>query len=281
MHTITTTPKKKDEPTMNTDELRKSLAKIAQGDFEEDQRLVDTLRDSASNDERRIILQETERAIKQIAGEPEDYYFRRWSKAEMWQIDDLVHVRNWALDLMVQPTPNEVRRLEQQNDVLLRRTLDLHYTKRQFEFLERKAKAWADDCDLEAELLFAGCKPDEWLRMDEDEYYGSDFGYMLNLQSALYNRKNSYNTIDSARSEMLDDGTSWAEGIFLRRPEFDHICICYALHSLCTHINYPIPDVLRMNNFLTEVTFRYEKESSFTMDAFAEIEKDKENGQQD
>lgn len=264
---------------MDLNDITTELTKIANDDCEADFNMIDHLH-AASNDERRTILQEAEKAIKQIAGEPEGYYFRRWSSAEMEQLENLVQVRNCALDLMMQPTPGEVRRLEHQNDVLLRRTLDLYNVGRQFQYLSEQAKEWEDDCDLEAELLFTGCEPEEWQRMEEDEHYGSDFGYMLNLQPTLHERKGNYNIIESGTGDMLDDGTSWAEGIYLRRPEFSHICVCHALHSLCTHICYPISDVLRMNNFSTHVTFKYEKEASFTMEAFADIEKRKEDGQQ-
>lgn len=51
---------------------------------------------------------------------------------------------------------------------------------------------------------------------------------------------------------MLDDGTTWADG-FLWNPEFEHICICHALHCLCCHAHYPIPDALRMTSFQTEM----------------------------
>lgn len=248
---------------MDLNDLRTWLAKIANDDYEADFDMIDHLY-AVSNDDRRTILQEAEKLIKQIAGEPEDYYFRRWSENEMEQLGNLVRVRNCALDLMMQPTPNEVRRLEHQNDVLLRRTLDLYSMANDFQSFNEYAKYWEEDyCDLEAELLFTGCEPEEWQRMDEDDYYGSDFGYMLNLQPTLYERDGSYNIIESGTGDMLDDGTSWAEGIYLNRPKFSHICVCHALHSLCTHINYPLPDVLRMNNFSTFVTFQYEKDESF------------------
>lgn len=46
----------------------------------------------------------------------------------------------------------------------------------------------------------------------------------------------------------LDDGVSWAEGP-LQIPQFDHICVCHLVHSLCTHQNYSIPDLLRMTTY--------------------------------
>ena len=48
--------------------------------------------------------------------------------------------------------------------------------------------------------------------------------------------------------DCLNDGMTWAEGC-LCRPEMNHICICHAVHDLCTHKEYSIPDLLRMNDF--------------------------------
>ncbi len=53
-------------------------------------------------------------------------------------------------------------------------------------------------------------------------------------------------------ANIMDDEDSWAEGP-LRHPKLAHIKICYALHALCTHMNWSIPDVLRINDFSIEV----------------------------
>lgn len=50
----------------------------------------------------------------------------------------------------------------------------------------------------------------------------------------------------------LDDGETWAEGC-LMRPELDSICICHAVHDICTHKDYSIPDLLRMDDFFVDV----------------------------
>lgn len=52
-------------------------------------------------------------------------------------------------------------------------------------------------------------------------------------------------------ANIMDGGDSWAEDP-LRHPKLAHIKICYALHALCTHINWSIPDVLRINDFSIE-----------------------------
>ena len=48
--------------------------------------------------------------------------------------------------------------------------------------------------------------------------------------------------------DRLDDGCSWAEGC-LDVPQFDSIGVCYAVHDLCTHKNYSVPDLLRIRSY--------------------------------
>ena len=58
----------------------------------------------------------------------------------------------------------------------------------------------------------------------------------------------------------MDDGTTWGEA-WLRIPPLEHIIICYALHALVTHMNWSIPDVLRINDYKIEVTFTVQQYS--------------------
>ena len=51
--------------------------------------------------------------------------------------------------------------------------------------------------------------------------------------------------------DVWDDGVTWAEG-HLRRPELKHIIVCHAIHDICTHKPYSIPDLLRLNDFWVE-----------------------------
>ena len=41
---------------------------------------------------------------------------------------------------------------------------------------------------------------------------------------------------------------SWAEGC-LDVPQFEGIGVCYAIHDLCTHKNYSVPDLLRIRSY--------------------------------
>ena len=83
-------------------------------------------------------------------------------------------------------------------------------------------------------------------QMEEDNFYGSRWNEMLSIisdtehvESSLCVGKHLFD---------LDDGTTWAEGP-LCIPQFDHICVCYLVHELCTHKNYSIPDLLRMTTY--------------------------------
>ena len=55
----------------------------------------------------------------------------------------------------------------------------------------------------------------------------------------------------------FDDGITWAEG-WLNHPAFKHICICHAVHDICTHKSYSLPDLLRMNDFWCEVKITHQ-----------------------
>ena len=46
----------------------------------------------------------------------------------------------------------------------------------------------------------------------------------------------------------LDDSTTWAEGC-LDVTQFSDIRVCYAIHDLCTHKNYSVPDLLRIRSY--------------------------------
>ena len=104
--------------------------------------------------------------------------------------------------------------------------------------------------------------------------YGSDFPTMLEILSAYYEsgaspecafchtsydlgHKPEMDAKEFGLENFLDDGESWAEGP-LRRKEFEDICICHAVHDLCDHKMYAIPDLLRMNDFWCEVKITHQ-----------------------
>lgn len=240
---------------MDLSKLKEAIAKVVTDGYDAWDTLSDLNDDTLTADELRTMVQELESAIKGIAGKQEEWGNRTWSTAEMDALHILARERGHALDVMVRPTPAEVRRLEHQNNVLLRRSLDLFATHNDFKD-HFKYDEEPDGKHLSAELFYDGCKNGEWHHMDEDDYYGSDFGYMLSLQAELARRENSYQDIGGILdSGLMDNGRDWSEGRFLVRPEYAHICFCYALNALCMNVDtqYCVPDVLRMEGFTSAV----------------------------
>lgn len=131
-----------------------------------------------------------------------------------------------------------------------------------------------DDVEIEARLRFWNdCAPSV-LQLEDDSFYGSDFTKMIELLSLLYEdhiclediHHLTTNTciedgvlkIDNDFKDDLDDGVSWAEA-WLRHPKLDHLVICHAVHDICTHKNFSIPDLLRMNTFEVSVEMRVQQ----------------------
>ena len=106
--------------------------------------------------------------------------------------------------------------------------------------------------------------------INADDFYGSDFTYMLDVVHVItdkgrhsceeiiqpsihYNPEHTPNITDVELDcyDYLDDGVTWAES-WLRHPALDPFCVCYAIHDICTHKPYSIPDLLRLNDFWSE-----------------------------
>lgn len=208
--------------------------------------------------------------------DPDAFHWTR-SQKNIERVGRLLGKRKRLLDRMFVGTPEEVARMERVNELLLDLTQQMY---RRSAALYRKVltatydEAFDDDVVVEGTLKYC-CDGDESvLPMTNDDYYGSDFGRMLRIIDWLYVCKcdgfrlpEIEQTICKSiepedRPDMrdeefgfengLDDGTTWAEGC-LRHPVFEPICICHAVHDLCTHKNYSIPDLLRMNDFWCEV----------------------------
>ena len=133
-----------------------------------------------------------------------------------------------------------------------------------------KAIDWTegDVGDISVALRGGSCRID-WedgassvLEIEDDAYYGSDFTRMIVLLAIVDRDYKCYDEIgqvnlsprlvdgkvvsDDDIINDLDDGTTWAEA-WLRHPKLNHLVICHAVHDICTHKNYSIPDLLRIN----------------------------------
>jgi len=161
------------------------------------------------------------------------------------------------------------------NDLLLNLTNQMY---RRTNSLYRQTILCADkdfDDDYEAEgslMIDVDYEKDEVckdiLQLSDDNFYGSDFAYMINLigeseefhsyyfgrnieECNIHHREECTLEENECKNE-LDDGVSWAEGN-LCNSAFNDIVICHAAHSICTHHPYSIPDLLRINSYWIDV----------------------------
>ena len=228
-------------------------------------------------------LQRIEAAILRITGKDMDRLsVRHVPEKKRERIGELIGVRQMLLNRMFVATPEEVERMEQVNTLLLQLTRQMY---RRSAKLYRKVldttrdKTFDDDVVVEGSLKYGCNGPESVLHLTNDHYYGSDFTRMLQIIDWLYAcdvdgfeieeiECTSLESIDPDNDPSMsdaelgfaddsDDGTTWAEG-WLDHPAFKHICICHAVHDICTHKSYSIPDLLRMNDFWCEVKITHQ-----------------------
>ncbi len=192
-------------------------------------------------------LQDCEDYILRIA-KPFDGY---WDKATEEVIGDHLGTRQWILDKMFEKhaTEAEVRRFEVVNERLLALTKQLNEHHRTLQDqMSAIHTLGGEPFELETTLLYSHNDGNPQLfTMEEDAFYGSRWNEMLWVIGEN-SRLDDIGWCCGDHICNLDDGQTWAEGP-LRIPQFDHLCVCYAVHALCTHMHYSIPDLLRMTTY--------------------------------
>lgn len=200
-------------------------------------------------------LKKLEKRILRITGAPfatgsKGYRkFFRWAgnKNSVDRVQEMMSDRSFILHLLFEKhcTPAEVARLEKVNALLL-------------------------DLTVEGKLVPEFDLTSSVLRLEDDAYYGSDFARMAAIlreteeyQPGMADVRCYLDQIENFTpaitdeelgcANTMDDGTTWGEA-WLRIPPLEHIIICYALHALVVHMNWSIPDVLRINDYKIEVT---------------------------
>lgn len=246
--------------------------------------IVDYVREQATIEDKRAIVQEVERRVKEVVNREEnnpDFIFRNFSESERDLLDNLLQLRMFVLDeMMLQPSESEVSRLGALNDKLYKLTEECYEQCRNlWRTLYLSPYKVNDRFDywLEGVLRFEYADKDSVLHLENDDYYGSDFDYMIHLTSELLmsagNKMttivngtcaNFFETEEEAMKSLtnsLDDGVSWAEA-HLYNKAYDKYCICYAMHALHTHMPWCLPDILRMDDFIVNVKLEYERNVS-------------------
>ena len=222
------------------------------------------------------LLKDLESEIKKIVGTDVCSFTEGHTKydAKYKKIKELLNVRQTLLNELFFATSEEIIRLKQVNSLLDELTKKMyHRTASLYRTLLSSYRDEEFDDDYEI-LGTLKCNVDydsedgsygTVLKLENDEFYGSDFGYMIALINGMQDSENivechigykETHTLSMGNEELdcydhWDDGVSWNEGE-LNRKELEHICICYAMHVICVHNEYSLPDLLRLNDLWIE-----------------------------
>ena len=171
------------------------------------------------------------------------------------QVKDLLNDRHYILNKMfrLHVTEQEVERFREVNAHLLELTSEMFEEHLKIlKFLkENYFEEVTPACDIEVESQMDVDEGSMLHLFDDDADYGSNFSKMADAiawTEDLEIRSCNTSLGERPESDHLDDGTTWAEGC-LDLPQFKDIIVCYAVHDLCTHKNYSIPDLLRLQSY--------------------------------
>ena len=230
----------------------------------------------------KMLVKDIEKDIIGIAGDVLDYSLiirKRLTPGQFEMLDALLDLRGWALNSLFDAhcSDEEVRRFTAINDKLYTMTESMYERARMVNDLIKTMPLHEkdDDVEVEAKLKFWEDGAPSVLEIEDDDFYGSDFTRMIVLRSIIDSDYRSYDEIervaiypklaegklisdDTEIKNDMDDGTTWAEA-WLRHPKLDHLIVCHAVHDICTHKNYSIPDLLRMNTFEVSVDIKIQQ----------------------
>ena len=224
----------------------------------------------------------TESIIKKSVGRDKDFPLKYISEFRLDLIRSLMNVREYLLNRMffLGCSDAEVEGFKRVNDTLY----SLHQ-----QMLERGAELWRrelsfdvkddfdDDIDLEGKLFFSSNDESSLVRYDNDNFYGSDFPFMLELEDDLLSKglheiefchtsRKEDSTPEMTDKELgfenlLDDGNSWADSIvwFCDNPKIKDVFIHHPMNDLASNKNFPLPDIVRMNDFWCEIRVLHQK----------------------
>ena len=206
------------------------------------------------------LLQIESRIIELVGSDLEQFNYDELSKKQKEEVKRLMWVRGDILNEMFQPTEANLAQFCKVNEELYRLTMALD--ERVKKLISKKellfdSLDFDDDYELEGTLKFVFNDESSICHLPDDDYYGSNFAVMIKTLFEVYSHSGieSIVTLNEHRGP-LDDGVSWDEYPFNRFPEFKDSIICYAVHDLTDHKLYSIPDLLRLNDFWSEVEFK-------------------------
>lgn len=177
-------------------------------------------------------------------------------------VDDMLMRRCYLLNSMFVPTPENMKRFNRVNNHLYTMTQKLHSRiaaiNAQVDSITDE-QLFDDDEEIKGWLRVVFDDESSVLKLDGDDYYGSNFTLMIKILAELYEEMGLQDveyTNDGINS--LDDGTSWMDAPFWNWHEFNDIIICHAVHDLTNNKSFSIPDLLRLNDFWCEVQVKFQ-----------------------
>lgn len=206
-------------------------------------------------------LQEIEsRIIELVGSDLEQFNYDDLAKEQKEEVKRLLLERRDILNEMFKPTEANLAQFSKVNDELYRLTAALNERVRKFiakKELLLDSPDFDDDYELEGTLKFVFNDESSICHLPDDDYYGSNFAVMIKTLYEVHSYSGIENIVTiNEHHGPLDDSESWYEYPFNRFSEFKDFIICYAVHDLTDHKLYSIPDLLRLNDFWSEVIIK-------------------------
>ena len=215
----------------------------------------------------RRLVADVESMILEITLGTGDYSYRLKILTEFKRdLIFLLGMRCWALNKMFHGhcTDDEINQFIKINEHLYAATQHMYERAKMAQDLMLTMPIHAKDDDIWVESKLRFWDDDPVSTLDDDSYYGSDFSHIIPLIATMDSELLKRDDIEyicnpteiiegkvTSKYEIvnnMDDGVSWAEGN-LKHSKLSNVIICHAVHEICVHKNYSIPDLLRMNSY--------------------------------
>lgn len=192
------------------------------------------------------------------------------------RLENLLQSRRYCLDTLFRKDPMGLEHFRKVNDYL-KDLSNRMYKKgakvyRQY-LISGIDEEFDDDFVIEADMRFVYNGEKSIAEIGDEEYYGSDFNYMINViydlcaNAPLAGASFSKSFRQTDRPQMSDkeldldnsdDTCDWGE-LKIWIPELEDIKICHAVNEICVYNHgYSVADLLRMNDFWCEVKAIYQ-----------------------
>ncbi len=209
----------------------------------------------------REALLRIEQQVRDLVGL--DPLFPRNVEDNAMDLKVLLYKRFFLLGWMLKASPEEYERMRIVNQLLFDKMAQLKEavgrTCRRLHDMPKDD--FVDDIEVCGNLFYSYNDEQSVLPMECDDEYGSDYKLMMSVNDAIQHRRGMfgskgveyyYRYDQEDTFYELDNGESWGHK-FGPAPHFEGICVCHTASAFVEQFKYPIFDLLRMNDFWTEI----------------------------